>query len=96
MSESVLERVYVVPLRDAYEASRTRRAKRAVNILKEFAKRHMKGEEVKLSEGVNHLIWSRGAEKPPRKIRVVMKKDKDGVIQVMLPEEAEKSEKEKS
>ena len=52
----------------------------------------MKGEEVKISEGVNKLIWSRGAEKPPRRIKVVMRKDEKGVIEVMLPEEAEEKE----
>ncbi len=96
MSEITLERVYVVPLKDSYEASRTRRTKRAVNILREFAKRHMKGEDVRISVGVNDLIWSRGVEKPPRKIKVLMRKDKDGVIRVMLPEEAEKEEEKKS
>lgn len=95
MSEAELERIYIIPLRDAYEASRRRRAKRAINIIKEFAMRHMKTEEVKLSEGVNHLVWSRGIEKPPRRIKVVMRKDKEGVVEVMLPEEAEKLKEEK-
>lgn len=94
MSEAELERTYVIPLRDAYEASRRRRAKRAINIIREFAMRHMKSEEVKLSNGVNKLVWSRGIEKPPRKIKVVMRKDKNGIIKVMLPEEAEKREEE--
>jgi len=87
-----LERTYVIPLRDAYEASRKKRAKKALNIVRQFAERHMKGEEVKISEGVNKLIWSRGAEKPPRRIKVVMRKDEKGVIEVMLPEEAEEKE----
>ena len=93
MSESALERIYTIPLRDAYEASRTRRAKKAINIIRKFAQRHMKGENVRISEGVNHAIWSRGAEKPPRRITVVIRKDEDGIIHVMLPTEAEKKEK---
>ncbi|MCS7132124.1 MAG: 60S ribosomal protein L31 [Nitrososphaeria archaeon] len=92
MSEIILERIYTVPLRDAYEASRRRRAKRAINILREFAERHMKSEDVRISEGVNRLIWGRGAEKPPRKITVMMRKDKDGIVRIMLPEEAGKEE----
>lgn len=95
MSESALERIYIIPLRDAYEASRRRRAKRAINIIREFARRHMKAEEVKISEGVNQMIWDRGAEKPPRRIKVVMRKDKDGVVNVMLPEEMSKEERKK-
>lgn len=92
MSKVVLERTYVIPLRDAYETSRKRRAKKAINIVRQFAMKHMKGEEVKISDGVNNLIWSRGAEKPPRKIKVVMRKDEKGVVEVMLPEEAEEKE----
>jgi len=95
MSEVVLERIYTVPLRDAYEASRKRRAKKAINILRKFAQRHMKAEDVRISEGVNQLIWSRGAEKPPKKITVLMRKDKDGIVRVMLPGEVEKEEKER-
>ncbi|RLG07608.1 MAG: 50S ribosomal protein L31e [Thaumarchaeota archaeon] len=90
MSGEVLERLYVIPLRDAYEASRTRRAKKAINIIKKFAQRHMKGEDIRISEGVNHAIWSRGAEKPPRRITVVIRKDESGTIWVMLPTEAER------
>ncbi|MEM0329733.1 MAG: 50S ribosomal protein L31e, partial [Nitrososphaerota archaeon] len=63
MSETVVERIYVIPLKDAYEASRTRRAKKAISLIKKFAQRHMKGEEVRISNGVNELVWSRGAEK---------------------------------
>lgn len=96
MSKPVLEREYVIPLRDAYEAARNRRVKRAINLIREFAFRHMKASEVKLSSGVNKLVWSRGIEKPPRRIKVLMRKDEDGVVEVMLPEEAEKEEEEKS
>jgi len=88
MSESALERIYTIPLRDAYEASRTRRAKKAINIIRRFAQRHMKGEEVRISDGVNKLVWSRGAEKPPRRIKVLIRRDESGVIHVMLPDEA--------
>lgn len=65
-----LERVYTVNLREAYEKPRTKRAKVAVNLLKEFMKRHMKAEEVKLSNMLNAVLWSRGIQKPPRKVKV--------------------------
>jgi len=93
LSEIVLEREYVIPLRDAYEASRTRRAKRAINIVREFARRHMKAEIVKISQGVNQLIWSRGIEKPPRRIKVIMRKKKEGVVEVLLLREVEEEQK---
>jgi large subunit ribosomal protein L31e len=92
MSEAV-ERLYVISLRDAYEASRTRRAKKAISLIKKFAQKHMKGGEVRISNGVNELIWSCGAEKPPRRITVLIRRDSDGGVHVMLPEEAEAGEK---
>jgi len=95
MSEVEIEREYVIPLRDAYETSRTRRAKRAVNLIKEFARRHMKAEVVKISNKVNNLIWSRGIEKPPRRIRVVIRKDREGVVEVLHPDEAKEDKREK-
>lgn len=95
MSEVEIEREYVIPLRDAYETSRTRRAKRAVNLIKEFARRHMKAEVVKISNKVNNIIWSRGIEKPPRRIRVVIRKDREGVVEVLHPDEAKEDKREK-
>ena len=94
MSKEASERLYVIPLKDAYEASKTRRAKKAIRIIKEFAQKHMKGENVKISKEVNRAVWSRGAEKPPRRITVVIRKDEDGTIHVMLPTEAESEVKE--
>ena len=64
-------------LRDAYEAKRWRRAKVAINLLKKYVKRVAKVENVKLSDGVNRYIWSRGAERPPRKITVVIEREED-------------------
>jgi len=39
-----------------------------------------------ISQEVNEKIWSRGIEKPPRKIRVRVTKDKDGNVTVYLAE----------
>ena len=39
-----------------------------------------------LSLPVNEKLWSRGIEKPPRKIRVRVVKDKEGVVTVRLAE----------
>ncbi|MEM1574981.1 MAG: 50S ribosomal protein L31e [Nitrososphaerota archaeon] len=90
--EIILEREYIIPLRDVWEAPKKKRAKKAIRIIKDFAKRHMKAEEIKISEKVNELIWSRGIEKPPRKIKVVMKKDKDNIVKVELIGESKEEE----
>jgi len=87
--EFVEERVYTVPLRDAWVAPRGKRTPKAVRILRQFVMRHMKAEEVKISEEVNRALWRRGIQKPPRKIRIRVGKDKDGVAWVYLAEGAE-------
>jgi large subunit ribosomal protein L31e len=91
--EIILEREYTIPLRDVWGAPKKKRAEKAIRIIRDFAKRHMKAEEVKISEEVNELIWSRGIEKPPRRIKVIMKKDKDNIVKVELIGES-KEEKE--
>jgi large subunit ribosomal protein L31e len=91
--EIILEREYTIPLRDVWKAPKKKRAEKAIRIIRDFAKRHMKAEEVKISEEVNELIWSRGIEKPPRRIKVIMKKDKDNIVKVELIGES-KEEKE--
>jgi len=86
------ERIYTVPLSEAYSAVRGKRARKAVKVLKMFASRHMKVDidNVKISAGVNSLIWSHGIQKPPRKIKVKMVKEKEDdaeVVKVMLLDE---------
>jgi large subunit ribosomal protein L31e len=83
-----LTRVYMVPLGSAFEAPPYRRAKVAVRIIKEFATRHMKATEVKIKEDVNERIWARGIKKPPRRIRLEMERDEDGLVSVDLAPEA--------
>ncbi len=82
-----LTRVYMVPLRRAFEAPKYRRAKVAIRIIREFTIRHMKATEVKIEKGVNELIWSRGITNPPRRIRLEMERDEDGVVFVRLAPE---------
>lgn len=84
-----LERIYVVPLRRAKHTPATRRTKRAVKELIHFISRHMKAEEEKIwiDEPVNELLWSRGIQKPPTRIRVkAVKFEDDGVVEISLPE----------
>ncbi|RLE99003.1 MAG: 50S ribosomal protein L31e [Thermoprotei archaeon] len=84
-----VERVYTIPLRDAYTAPRKKRAKVAVRIVREFIKRHMKVEVVKISPELNEIIWSRSAEKPPRRVKVRAKVIEEGVAEVEPAEAGE-------
>ncbi len=77
-----LERVYTIPLGKVLLSANNHRAVRAINMIKEFARRHMKTHEIKIDEEISHIIWARGARSPPRKIRVSMVKTDEGYILV--------------
>ncbi len=94
------ERTYTIPLGKALIKPPKQRAPRAMHMIRAFITKHMKltanvedEEEEKelptltISKEVNEKVWSRGIEKPPRKIRVRATKDKDGNITVYLAEE---------
>jgi len=96
--EIVEERFYTIPLGKAWLVPPNKRAPKAIRIIRDFIMRHMKleakkeGEEEEeaepkkliISNEVNEKVWSRGIEKPPRKIRVRATKDKDGNVTVYL------------
>jgi len=82
-----LERVYTINLGKVLLSPNNQRAKRAINMIKEFTRHHMKNEEVKIEESLSHLIWKRGIKHPPRKIRVSMTKTDQGFILVSPYEE---------
>lgn len=64
-----LEKVYTIPLSDVYAQPWSKRARKAVRMVREFLQKHTK-KEVKIASDVNNKIWSRGMKHPPRKIRV--------------------------
>ena len=86
------ERIYTVPLGKAWNVPRYRRAEKAITILRQFTKRHMKPEEVIIDPTVNEAIWARGIKNPPRKIRVRLSKDDEGLVTVTLAESAVEEE----
>ena len=74
------ERIYIIPLREARQAPRNRRAKMAVKLVREFLRRHMKSENIKLDQKVSDRLWECGAKHPPSKIRVRAVKQDDGSV----------------
>jgi len=92
LSEEELSRVYTINLSKVLLSPQNRRTKRAINMIKEFATRHMKAEEIKIDEELNRQMWQRGIRHPPRKVRVKMAKDEDGVVTVSLYSEEVKEE----
>ena len=90
------ERVYTINLGKVLLSPDNQRAKRAINMIKEFTRRHMKTEEVKIEEDVSHMIWSRGIKHPPRKIRIRMTRTDEGYVLISKFEgEEEQIEKKK-
>jgi large subunit ribosomal protein L31e len=81
--EVVEEKIYTIPLRHVWDVTpRGRRAPRAVRDVRDFVSRHMKAEEVSISNEINSALWSRSINKPPRKITIRAVKDKEGKVVV--------------
>jgi large subunit ribosomal protein L31e len=81
--EVVEEKTYTIPIAKlGYTTDRGHRAPRAVRDVKKYVSRHMKADEVSISNEINATIWARGINKPPRKIVVRAVKDKEGKVVV--------------
>jgi large subunit ribosomal protein L31e len=84
-----LEREYVIPLRASqHQPSRRRRAGHALETVRRFVVRHMKGkpEDVWIDPRLNEHIWTRGIQHVPRQVRVKAIRFEDGLIEVDLLE----------
>ncbi|HXX73074.1 MAG TPA: 50S ribosomal protein L31e [Candidatus Acidoferrales bacterium] len=79
--EVVEEKVYTISLRHAWVVTpRGKRAPRAVRDVRNYVARHMKSDEVAISNEINSQIWGRSINKPPRKVTVRAVKDKEGKV----------------
>jgi large subunit ribosomal protein L31e len=89
-----MERIYTIPLRrGTMTAPRTRRAKKAIFVLKDFIEKHMKSSDIKISEKLNLHIWSQGMRNPIMRVKVNVTKDDKGTVFVKLfGEEAAKKD----
>jgi len=83
------ERILIVPLRVVRTVPRTKRAPRAIKAIREHVVQHMKArtEDVWIDPQINEILWRRGIERPPHKIRVKVIKFEDELVEVSLPEE---------
>jgi large subunit ribosomal protein L31e len=87
MSEENATHVYTINLGKAWLTPQYRRTDRVINMIKEFAKRHMKNENIKIDQELNREIWKKGKTNPPRKVRVRMSLD-DNVVLVSSYQES--------
>ncbi|MBU0898705.1 MAG: 50S ribosomal protein L31e [Nanoarchaeota archaeon] len=93
-SASAEERIYTIPLRKAWLSTpRNKRAKRSVNTIRLFLKKHMHSDVVKISSGLNEHLWYRGIEKPPGKVKIKARKNKEGLVWARLPNELDIQDK---
>jgi large subunit ribosomal protein L31e len=78
-----IEQIYTIPLRGVKKAPRWKRSKRAVTEVRDFLARHLKTspEKIKLDSGLNEVIWARGGQKPPLRVRVKAVKFDDGGVE---------------
>ena len=82
MAEKKAEKVFTIPLRDAFNTQRTRRARKSIALVREFLEKHMKVEKkkIRLGASINTAIWARGMQKPPRKLKVHATKNEEGIV----------------
>jgi large subunit ribosomal protein L31e len=85
--EETTTRVYTINLGKAWITPEHKRTDRVVNMIREFAEKHMKSNNIKLDQDLNRQLWSRGKTHPPRKVRVKMVKEEDGAVTVSLYED---------
>jgi large subunit ribosomal protein L31e len=78
--EIVAEKMFTINLGRVWVAKPKKRAPRAINTIKEYMKRHMKSDDIVITNEVNEQIWSRGIEKPPRRVKVRAVKDNENRV----------------
>ncbi len=93
------EKTYNIPLRKEFQkAPKYKRAKKAITALKDFLKRHLKSDDIKIGKHLNEKIWKDGIKNPPHHVKVTAKKD-ENVIHAELTgysfEDEKDSKKEK-
>jgi len=86
-AEDTLARIYTINFSKAWLTPKHKRTDRVVNMIKEFAIKHMKSSQIKIDQELNRYIWERGKTNPPRKVRVRIVKDEDDQVIVSLYED---------
>ncbi len=80
-----IKRTYNIPLRSWFSKKpKYTRAKVAIRAVKDFLKKHMKSEDVKLGPKLNDEIWKNGIKNPPHHIKVDVLKNDDGEVTAEL------------
>jgi len=90
MAEKEINEVeYTIPLRALQRCPRTKRAPKAIKLIKEYVVRHRKTEmeHIWIDKEVNEMIWARGIQKPPNKVTLkIAWIDDEDLVEVLLPD----------
>lgn len=83
------ERVYTISLREVRDVPKPKRAPYAIKYIKKYIAKHMKTKTdmVWIDTTVNELLWERGRQKPPSKIRLKAVKFEDKLVEISIPED---------
>ena len=85
--DDTLARIYTINFSKAWLTPKHKRTDRVINMIKEFAIKHMKSSQIKIDQELNRYIWEKGKTNPPRKVRVRIVKDEDDQVIVSLYED---------
>lgn len=79
------ERIFTINLgKEFRKYSRLEKSKRSVAKVRNFLKRHMKSDDIKIGSSINEEIWKKGDQSPPPKIRIKAIKTDEGVVRAEL------------
>jgi len=96
-NETEIKRTYNVPLRRGFiNTPKYKRTKKAVSTLKEFMKKHMKTDNVKIKRELNDYLWKKGIKNPPHHVKVDVLKKNDIVYVNLEGKSLETEEKKKA
>lgn len=76
------EQEYVLPLRNVFRAPKPKRHRRSITAIKRFVWKHARSKNVSITTDVNERIWKEG--RIPRRLEVLLRKEKDGKVIVYL------------
>ncbi len=83
--EKEIKRTYNIPLRSGFRfKAKHKRAKVCIRVVKDFLKKHMKSEDIRLGKQLNEDVWKHGMKNPPHHIKVDVIKDKEGIVKAEL------------
>jgi len=87
VKKELTERVYTIPLRKkTVKTVKYKRSPKAIKLIREFLKKHMKSDNVIIDKKVNEKVWARGIKSPPGKVKVKAVKDSTGKVIATLEE----------